>query len=151
MNDTSLPKDIPRNQYHPAVTKVLQKSALAAIEQHGTLVAAAKALNIDPHTISRWCKKNPEYARKVAEAKIHCDTYHIADEIKQSFRERAVAGKEDGSSAIIGMFLMKKIDPSYRENAVVNLTVAGPAAIQMNFGASKQIAQADTQADGTTT
>ncbi len=138
---------IPRNQYHPIATKAMQKAALAAIEEHGTLVAAAKVLGIDPHTISRWCKKSDAYRDKVREAQAFSDHYHTLDAIKANFKDRALAGKEDGQSAIIGMFLAKKIDPTYRDNAVLAINAQGPVAVQLNFGASPQVTQAGAQAD----
>lgn len=138
---------IPRNQYHPIATKAMQKAALAAIEEHGTLVAAARVLGIDPHTISRWCKKSDAYRDKVREAQAFSEEYHTLDKIKASFNERAIAGKEDGQSAIIGMFLAKKIDPRYRENAGVQINATGPVAVQLNFNASPQLTQADTHAE----
>ena len=138
---------IPRNQYHPIATKAMQKAALAAIEEHGTLVAAARVLGIDPHTISRWCKKSDAYAEKVKQAMAFSDTYHTLDAIKHNFKDRALAGKEDGQSAIIGMFLAKKIDPTYRENSGIQLNVQGPVAVQLNFNVSPQVIQADAQAE----
>lgn len=129
----------------------MKKSALAAIEEHGTLVAAARSLGIDPHTISRWCKKDPEYAAKVAEAKAFSGKYHILDKIEQEFSSRALAGKDDPQSAVIGMFLAKKHDPSYRENAQLQVNVHGPVAIQFNLSQApleaKRFEQADTEAE----
>jgi hypothetical protein len=52
-------------------------------------------------------------------------------------------------------FRMKRLDPQYRDNAVVQVNAVGPVAIQLNFGASTQLTQAAEQAedasDSTTT
>lgn len=53
--------------------------------------------------------------------------------IEDTFAERVKAGKDDPQSAVIGMFLAKKHDPSYRDNANVNVQLAGPVAIQFNL------------------
>lgn len=75
----------------------------------------------------------------------------ILDNIESNFADRAVAGKEDGQSAIIGMFLAKRADPRYRDNAQVNVTANGPVAIQFNLSntptEAKQIDQADPEAE----
>ena len=139
--DTSL---IPRNRYHPIATKALQQAALTALEQHGTICDAARAIGVDPHTISRWCKKSEAYAAKVKQAMAFADTYHTLDAIRSNFKQRALAGKDDGQSAIIGMFLAKKIDPSYRDNAATVNVQVGPVAIQFNLQA---VPQAEPQAD----
>lgn len=126
--------ELPRNQYHPIATRALQKAALAALEQHGTIVDAARAIGVDPHTISRWCKSET-YKAKVLAAQEFADRFHTLDQIKSNFKQRALAGKEDGQSAIIGMFLAKRIDPAYRDNAIVQVNAVGPSMIQMNFTA----------------
>ena len=142
---------LPKREQSPATTKARQKAFLVALSQCGVYRTAAKHTGVEPHTISRWIKKFPQFKQLADEAKDYAEQYVIADSIEESFYERAVAGKGDQQSAIIGMFTLKKINTKYRENAQVNVSIAGPAAIQMNFGASKQIAQADTQASSETT
>ena len=157
MNDAAVPlvPDLPLPSRHHEqslpTTKARQKAFLVALSQCGTYKHAAELTGVEPHTISRWVKRFPQFKELADEAKAHADKYYVADAIEHNFYQRAVAGKEDGQSAIIGMFTLKRINPQYRENAQVNLTVAGPAAIQMNFGASKQIAQAEEQASSETT
>ena len=127
-------KELAKNQYHPIATRALQKAALAAIEQYGTLEKAAQSLGIDDHTISRWCKKNPEYATKVLNAKALFGKFHAVDRIERNFLDRALAGPSDPQSAVIGMFLSKKHDPSYRENGGgINVNATGPVSIVFNL------------------
>lgn len=114
--------------------KVRQKAFLVALSQCATYSKACKMIGIDNHTVSRWIKKYPKFKELAAQAKAHAEQYVVLDRIEENFYERAVAGKADGSSALIGMFISKKINPQYRDNAVVSVTSHGPTAIQLNFG-----------------
>ena len=136
-------------------TRALQRATIAALRQVGTYKAAAELVGIDPHTITRWCHKSPEFRQLADEACDFADKYVIADDIRSSFHKRAIAGKEDQQSAVIGMFLLKKADPRYRDNANVSVNLAGPVAIQFNLtpqpSEAKQIEQAETEEPSSTT
>jgi transposase-like protein len=110
-----------------------QKTFLAALSQTGTIGAAAQLCGIDPHTPSRWIRKYPKFKEEFDTIKEHAERYVVADAIEAEFDRRALAGKEDGQSAIIGMFRLKRINPAYRDNAQMNVTVHGPVAIQFNL------------------
>lgn len=110
-----------------------QKAFLAALEQTGTIVAASRMIGIDPHTPGRWLKKYPKFKELFDQAKLHAEQYILKDKIEANFHERALAGKEDGQSAIIGMFCLKKLDPSYRDNANVSVQLQGPVAVSFNI------------------
>ena len=127
-----------------------QKHFLAALSQCGTIIASCKAIGIDNHTVSRWLRKYPKFKEEFAAVKAHAEEYVIKDSIEHEFYSRALAGKEDGQSAIIGMFTLKKIDPRYRDNANVSVNLAGPVAIQFNLSPSeqpKQIGQSECPAE----
>ena len=109
-----------------------QKLFLATLSQTGTIIGACRLLGIDNHTPGRWLRKYPKFKEEFDLVKSHAEKYVIKDKIEHEFYNRALAGKEDGQSAIIGMFTLKRIDPAYRENAQVNLQVTGPVAVQFN-------------------
>jgi hypothetical protein len=124
-----------------------QKSFLAALEHVGTYGKAAKLIGIEYHTVSRWIKKSSKFKQLAEDAKSHAQKTIILDSIEGNFYDRVMEGKTDGQSAIIGMFLAKRIDPAYRDNAIVNVQAHGPVAIQLNFGASPQLTKATEQAE----
>ena len=132
-------------------TRALQRATIAALRQTGTYKAAAELVGIDPHTITRWCHKFPEFRQLADEACDFADKYVVGDEIRHAFHKRAIAGKEDQQSAVIGMFLLKKADPRYRDNASVSVNLAGPVAIQFNLtpqpSEAKQIEQSESPAE----
>ncbi len=113
--------------------KVRQRALLHALAQCGTYRAAARMVGIDNHTVSRWIKKYPKFKELAAQAKEHAEQYVVADAIEENFYQRAIAGKSDQQSAVIGMFTLKKINNSYRDNAVVQVNASGPVAMQFNF------------------
>lgn len=131
--ETPPPLILPKREQSPATTKARQKSFLVALSQCGIYRTAARLTGVEPHTISRWIKKSPSFKALADEAKAYADKYLVADAIEENFYQRAVAGKEDGQSAIIGMFTLKRINPAYRDNAVVHVNAQGPSAIQLNF------------------
>lgn len=128
-----------------------QKAFLSALSQCGTYHKAATLIGIEPHTVSRWIQKYPKFAELATEIKEHALKTLILDNIESNFADRAVAGKEDGQSAIIGMFMAKRADPRYRDNAQVNVAVTGPVAIQFNLSQApteaKRLEQTDTEAE----
>ena len=132
-----------------------QKSFLAALSQTGTIIAACRLIGIDNHTPGRWIRKYPKFKEEFDSVKEHAEQYLIKDQIEEQFYQRALAGKEDGQSAIIGMFTLKKIDPRYRDNAQVSVQLQGPVAIQFNVNLpsqqeAKHLEQADSQAEPNT-
>lgn len=137
---------IPR-QNNPHATKAMQRAVLNALRQTGTYKAAAELIGIAPLTITRWCQKSPEFRALADEACDWADKYVVGDAIRSVFHQRAIAGKADQQSAVIGMFMLKKADPRYRDNAVAQLTINGPVAVQLNFGASPQLTQAAEHAE----
>lgn len=138
-------------QNNQRATKAMQRAVLNALRQTGTYKAAAELVGIAPLTITRWCQKSPEFRQLADEACDWADKYVIADEIRSSFHKRAIAGKEDQQSAVIGMFMLKKADPRYRDNAAINVTANGPVAIQFNLSQAspeaKRLEQADPEAE----
>jgi hypothetical protein len=145
----------PLSAYPPAIIKAKQKAFLAALEQCGTYGKAAQMIGMEAHTITRWVQKYPKFRELAEAAKEHAEKYVVLDQIESSFYDRAIAGKDDPQSAIIGMYISKKIQPKYRENAQLQVNVAGPVAIQFNLtpqpSEAKQIEQAETQEPSSTT
>ena len=107
-----------------------QKAFLAALTQTGTIISACRLIGIDNHTVSRWLRKYPKFQDEFAQAKDHAEQYVVKDAIEDHFYRRALAGKEDGQSAIIGMFTLKKIDPRYKDS---NNSVVLHGPVQINF------------------
>lgn len=151
MPDLLPPPNTALRQNNQRATKAMQRAVLNALRQTGTYKAAAELVGIAPLTITRWCQKSPEFRQLADEACDWADKYVIADDIRSAFHARAVAGKEDAQSAVIGMFMLKKADPRYRDNATVNVTANGPVAIQFNLSApsteAKHIDEATPEAE----
>jgi hypothetical protein len=135
--------DPPRhpNQTHPDTTKAMQRAFLHAVEQVGTYGQACRLLGIHRSTVMQWAKRNPAMRERMRLNKEFAEEF-IGDEIIGHLHQRALAHpKDDPMSAQIAMYITKKIFPSYRENAVTNINVVGPAAIQFNLNQS--VSQAD--------
>ena len=137
-----------RNQYNPAVTRAKQQAYLthlAATGRHGLSCQAAGINDCQPFnwgTNSAQFKKNHEAAKLKGQAVLLAQyeatlDAHVLDN----------TDKDDiNKSQILRMFRMKKLDPSYRDNAVPTVNMVGPVAIQFNL-ALPQTPQADEQAD----
>jgi hypothetical protein len=118
------------NQTHPAATKALQRAFLNTVQEVGTYGAACRLLGIHRSTVMQWAKKNPTIREKMRQNKEFAEEF-IGDEIIGHLHQRALANpKDDPMSAQIAMYITKKIFPAYRENAVTNVNIVGPAAIQ---------------------
>jgi hypothetical protein len=86
---------------------------------------ACKAAAIGRRTHYEWVESDPEYAAAVEDAKADA-----IEALELEARKRATARKRPSDTLLI--FLLKKLDPSYRDNHKVE--VSGPAggAIAVN-------------------
>ena len=141
-----------RNQHPPAVTKAKQRLFLNTLRQTGSIADSCRAANVDSSAPHYWASASTHFAKAFSESrafgeKVLLDTY-------ESTLDDTVLGHPDFDSVvrsqILRMFRMKRLDPRYRDNTVIAINNTGPVAMQLNFNASPQITQADTQADDKT-
>lgn len=140
--------DKPRhpNQTPPALTKLNQDKFLEHLRQTGEFRAACDVVDIHYTQPYQWAYKSEAFAKKMEEARARGEKV-LLDRIEEQIDSRVFAGKDDPQSAVLTMFRTKRLDPRYRDNAVVAINAQGPVAVQLNFNASPQLTQADTQAE----
>lgn len=95
----------------PKGTDVALKKAefLAEYEKYGTITHAARAIGYERRHILRWREEDPVFDVAVQDA-FEVNTEHL----EQTLFQRALKGTSKGSDSL-GMFLMKKRKPEYRE------------------------------------
>jgi len=92
-----------------------QKFLHAYAEEFGMILKACKKAEIHPTTVRWWKANDPVFA----------EAYELAKkETIDCLEEEAIKRAFNGSDLLL-MFLMKKLDPSYRENATANIGILG--------------------------
>lgn len=144
--DEVLDKPRHANQTPPALTKQRQDQFLRMLSQTGQLRATCTALALDTSTPYNWASRSERFAKRFEDAKAAGEKV-LLDAYEEKVDERAFTGQSDPQSAVLTMFRMKRLDPRYRDNAVVQVNASGPVAMQLNFNAPMQTPQAETQAE----
>lgn len=127
------------NQHLPAVTRLKQRTFLHSLIQHGSNGKACKAADIDEATPIKWASKSEQFAKAWDEAKLKGEKALLLR--YETHLDKVLLPDEDMSIDDFArtqnsrFFRMKRLDPAYRDNAVVNVTANGPLAIQFNLGA----------------
>lgn len=121
-----------RNQHPPAVTRAKQAAFLQAYQQTCSVIKAAKAVGIDDNTPYQWAVRNEQFSKRFDELKQEAEKTLIA-RYENKFDTECLDDKEklNKVTVIASMFRMKRLDPRYRDNAQVNVNVAGPAGVVM--------------------
>lgn len=114
-------------------TRALQRAVLSVVSKCGSYKQAAELVGISHVTIGRWCRKYPDFKEQLHAAKADYQEYVIGPQIEAVVHQRALAGKDDPQSAVLAMFALKKIDPSYRENNNLHINSSGPVSIQFGL------------------
>ena len=146
--------DRPRhpNQYPPAVTKAKQAIYLKTLATCGIHSRASQAADVALNQSCQWASKNKEFAKAYESAKIAGERVLLL--AYESNLDTVLLPETDMSLDDFArlqnsrFFRMKRLDPQYRDNAVVQVNAVGPVAIQLNFGtpALTQTPQAGEQA-----
>ena len=105
-----------KSETQPAIiTKLQQAEVLEAIERLGFMTDACKVCNINRRDLLRARDADPVFAAKVEEAT------RRGREVRQEFLE-SLAYSMAPTTPVMVMFLLKKLDPTYRESYNVNTT-----------------------------
>lgn len=131
------------NQNTPAVTRAKQAQFLKLLSETGQIRPSCDAVGIAYHTPYQWGYKSAAFKEKYAAARLAGDQV-LLQRFEQQIDGRIMEGKADPQSAVLTMFRVKKLDPSYRDNAVAQVNMVGPIAIQFNLAAPASILQAQT-------
>lgn len=91
---------------HVALKKV---EFLKEYEKYGTITHAARAIGYERQQILRWRDADPAFDAAVLDA-FEVNTEHL----EQTLFQRALKGTSKGSDSL-GMFMMKKRKPEYRD------------------------------------
>ena len=136
-----------RNQYNPAVTRAQQRAYLSHLAATGRHVLSCQATGINDSQPFNWGTSSADFKKRHEEAKLKGQAVLLAQyEATLDAHVLDHTEKDDiNKSQILRMFRMKKLDPSYRDNAVPTVNMVGPVAIQFNL-ALPQTPQADEQA-----
>lgn len=135
-----------RNQTLPTVTKANQAKFLALLSTTGEFRQSCKLLHIDYSTPYQWAVRSELFAKRLELARAAGEKV-LLDRYEEQIDQRVFVGQSDPQSAVLTMFRTKRLDPRYRDNAVVNVNAVGPVAIQFNLSASAQPTQAGEQAE----
>lgn len=138
-----------RNQHPPAVTKAKQTQYLTALIATGSHSQACKAANCGMSSATDWAAANIVFAKRLSDAREKAEK-NLLLRYEDSLDEtvlNAVSIEDFAKVQNSRFFRMKRLDPRYRDNAVLAINATGPVAMQLNFNASPQLTQADTQAE----
>ena len=127
------PRPKQTNQYPPLITRTKQDQFIQLITTTGRWKASCAALNIEISTPYQWASKSREYRKRLDAAKESGEQVQLK-EYEEQLHARIMRGQDDPQSAVLTMFRVKRLDPAYRDNAVVQVNTVGPVAIQLNFG-----------------
>ena len=136
MDTPDLPeKPAKRNQYAPAVTKAKQERYLEARQRTGSHRDACAYADCDASMPFYWASKNLLFSKRLDQVTQQGDKVLLSR--YESTLDQAVLGSDTidnvAKTQVLRMFRMKKLDPSYRENAQVQVHAVGPIAIQFNI------------------
>jgi hypothetical protein len=123
------------NQYPASLTKQKQRDFLDALSQTGRHVQSCAVAGIVQSVPYQWASSNKEFAKRFEAAKAKGEKV-LLDSYEDLIDNRTAKGQSDPQSAVLTMFRTKRLDPRYRDNAVVQVNAVGPVAIQLNFGGS---------------
>lgn len=125
--------------------RMRQDAFLQKLSETGSVTQSAAAADINLSTPYHWCEMDLDFKAAMESARAIGEKTVLAL-LEEEIQRRALAGKEDPGSPNLLMFRTKRLDPMYRENAVVSVNAVGPVAIQLNFGSP-----VPTQRDSDTT
>ncbi len=112
-------------------TAGLQRKFLDLLAATGRHNQSCQLLHINPGTPHQWASRSEAFAKRFEQARAEGQKVLLQSYEHKIDLESLDQGKFDKVTAILGMFRMKKLDPSYRENSQVSLVATGPIAIHM--------------------
>lgn len=113
--------------------KMRQEAFLSKLSQTGSVTQSAAYAGVNLCTPYQWCEVDLDFKEAMESARAIGEKTLLAT-LEEEIQRRALAGKDDPGSPNLLMFRTKRLDPAYRENAIVSVNAVGPVAIQLNFG-----------------
>lgn len=120
--------------------RLRQDAFLKKLSETGSVTQSAAAADINLCTPYHWCEMDLGFKAAMESARSIGEKTILAL-LETEIQRRALAGKEDPGSPNLLMFRTKRLDPAYRDNAVVNVNAVGPVAIQFNLNTPVQTEQ----------
>lgn len=112
--------------------RIRQEAFLGKLTETGSVTQSAAHAGVNLCTPYQWCEVDQDFKQAMESARALGEKTVLAC-LEEEIQRRALAGKEDSWSANLLMFRTKRLDPSYRDNAQVNVNAVGPVAIQFNL------------------
>jgi hypothetical protein len=112
--------------------RLRQQAFLKQLSETGSVTQSAAHAGVNLCTPYHWCEVDQDFKQAMESARAIGEKTVLAL-LEEEIQRRALAGKEDPGSPNLLMFRTKRLDPAYRENAVVSVSAVGPVAIQLNL------------------
>ena len=110
-----------------ALNEIKVREVIMAVEELGTVKQACKAIDIHPRSLDHMLKIRPDLMAELKAAQERGKA-KLLDRLEAIAIERAEAGSD-----ILLMFMIKKLDPSYRESYHVTTSTA-PTTYTIDLG-----------------
>ena len=121
-----MPRKGAQNQIEP-VNELRVREVIAAVEVTGNIKKACAQLGMDRRMLHYFIKLRPDLEAELRHAS-EVGKAHLQEELEALVLERAKAGSD-----ILLMFMLKKLDPSYRESYHVT-TSSAPTTYTIDLG-----------------
>ena len=105
--------------------RIRQDAFLKKLSETGSVTQSAAAANINLCTPYHWCEMDLDFKAAMESARAIGEKTVLAL-LEEEIQRRALAGKEDPGSPNLLMFRTKRLDPAYRENAIVSVKEVAP-------------------------
>ncbi|MCZ6750871.1 MAG: hypothetical protein O7E51_03475 [Acidobacteria bacterium] len=123
---TALRKKRRENRGRAGLPMKVRQTFLEELEKCSFIDLAAQAVGIAPSTPHRWAQASEQFAEAMKQAK------EVADKTRLNVLERVTHDRAMKSSDLLAMFIMKKLDNSYRDHVVIGQGV-GSVNLQVNL------------------
>lgn len=121
-----MPRKGAQSQIEP-VNELRVREVIAAVEVTGNIKKACAQLGMDRRMLHYFIKLRPDLEAELRHAS-EVGKAHLQEELEALVLERARAGSD-----ILLMFMLKKLDPSYRESYSVT-TSSAPTTYTIDLG-----------------
>lgn len=116
------------------INELRVREVIATVEVTGNIKKACAQLGMDRRMLHHFLKVRPDLADELRHAH-EIGKAHLQEELEALVLERAKAGSD-----ILLMFMLKKLDPSYRESYSVT-TSSAPTTYAIDLGLPDDTAQ----------
>ena len=121
-----MPRKGAQSQIEP-VNELKVREVIAAVEVTGNIKMACARVGMDRRMLHYFIKLRPDLEAELRHAH-EIGKAHLQEELESIVYERAKAGSD-----VLLMFMLKKLDPSYRESYSVT-TSSAPTTYSIDLG-----------------